>query len=145
MDGMVFFKLWERKRRTYDEVQPGTTVHWYETRKQWIRWKTKLSQVEAFPYRMAHPDGVDLPKPDGISFARLGWERGDRPEIAAWLGRCATLSSIVPRHALRRIFGGGGGCAAARTVDVRPEVRCCASFSRSESRLSGRRPCSGAT
>jgi hypothetical protein len=123
MDGLVFFNLWERKRWPYDEVQPGTTVYWYETRKQWIRWKTKLSQVEVFPYerldhavseiedrfgtsvdrtqpyvvgkpnhgfclayRVAHPERIDLPKPDGISFAQLGWERGDRPEIAIWLG-----------------------------------------------------------
>ena len=123
MDGLVFFNLWERKRWPYEEVQPRATVYWYETRKQWIRWKTKLSQVEAFPYsnlgdaieeiedrfstpvdrtqpyvvgkpnegfclayRVASPKRVDLPKPEGTSFAQLGWERGDRPEIAAWIG-----------------------------------------------------------
>jgi hypothetical protein len=123
MNGSVFFNLWERKRWPYDEVQSGSTVYWYETRKQWIRWKTKIAQVEAVPYdrlddaieeiedrfgttvdrtqpyvvgkpnkgfclayRVADAQRVDLPKPEGTLFSQLGWERGDRPEIEAWIG-----------------------------------------------------------
>lgn len=28
---------------------------------------------------------VDLPRPDGVRFNMLGWERGDDPRIASWL------------------------------------------------------------
>lgn len=28
---------------------------------------------------------VDVPRPDGVTFSRTGWERGDRDGIAEWL------------------------------------------------------------
>lgn len=122
LKGAVYFNLWERKRWPYEEVQSGAVVYWYETRRQWIRWKTTLDLVEAFPYRslkaafdgiedrfgeevdrrqpyvvgkpkagfclayrISRPTRVDLPKPEGVRFSQLGWERGDRPDIAEWL------------------------------------------------------------
>lgn len=36
-------------------------------------------------YRVANPVRMDLPKPAGLRFSQQGWERVDRPEIAAWL------------------------------------------------------------
>ena len=38
-------------------------------------------------YRVEAVERLDLPKPDEVRFNQQGWERGDRPEIAAWLRR----------------------------------------------------------
>jgi hypothetical protein len=44
-------------------------------------------------YRVEALERLDLPKPDDVSFNQQGWERGDRPEIAAWLGNAPQLGA----------------------------------------------------
>jgi hypothetical protein len=124
MSDEMWFNLWQKRLWPYHELQPGDDLYWYESPTKAIVWKTRVVQVEAFPYqalsealkvmerrfgvkidrlqpylhgkpeegfclayRVEALESLFLPKPPSISkFNQQGWERGTRPEVAAWLG-----------------------------------------------------------
>jgi hypothetical protein len=50
MDGSFWFNFWMIKLWPYNELQPGDELFWYESPSKMIVWRTRVSQVEAFPY-----------------------------------------------------------------------------------------------
>lgn len=114
--------VWAKKRWPYNELSPGDELYWYETPSKRIVWRSRVTQVEAFPYSglesaLSHldeafgwrfdgndpyfagkPDSgyflacevealerLDVPKPEGLTFNQIGWERADRSGILEWL------------------------------------------------------------
>ncbi len=49
-------------------------------------------------YRVEALERLDLPKQDDVSFNQQGWERGSRPEIAAWLGETPPVEAETPSN-----------------------------------------------
>lgn len=130
MEADVWFSLWRYRLWPYEELREGDDLYWYETPSKRIVWRTRVAQVDAFPYesldavvdhiddafgietdteqpylqgkpqagyclayRVEALERLDLPKPDGLSFNQQGWERGSRPEIAAWLSETLPLET----------------------------------------------------
>lgn len=50
MDGHWGFNLWRSKLVPYDELSIGDTLYWYETVNGEIVWKTRVVDVDRFPY-----------------------------------------------------------------------------------------------
>jgi hypothetical protein len=50
MDELVWFNLWHNKLWPYNELQPGDEVFWYESPSRKIVWRSRVVQVESFPY-----------------------------------------------------------------------------------------------
>lgn len=130
MGADVWFSLWRYRLWPYEELREGDDLYWYETPSKRIVWRTRVAQVDAFPYesldaavdhiddafgietdteqpylqgkpqagyclayRVEALERLDLPKPDDLSFNQQGWERGSRPEIAAWLSETLPLET----------------------------------------------------
>lgn len=47
-------------------------------------------------YRVEALERLDLPRPEDVTFNQQGWERGDRPEIAAWLRQAPRIGADGP-------------------------------------------------
>jgi hypothetical protein len=129
----VWFSLWRNRLWPYDELREGEDLYWYETPSKRIVWRSRVAQVNAFPYesldaavdriddafgietdteqlylqgkpqvgyclayRVEALKRLDLPKPDDVRCNQQGWERGSRPEIAAWLGQTPPVEAETP-------------------------------------------------
>ncbi len=45
-----WFNLWRRRLWPYRELLPGDILYWYESSKQHIVWKSRVVEVDRFPY-----------------------------------------------------------------------------------------------
>lgn len=46
----LWFNVWSKRLWPYGELQPGDELWWYEPPSSRLRWNTRLTEVEAFPY-----------------------------------------------------------------------------------------------
>jgi hypothetical protein len=46
----LWFNVWSKRLWPYEALQPGDTLWWYESPSSRLRWKTRVTEVEAFPY-----------------------------------------------------------------------------------------------
>lgn len=46
----LWFNVWSKRLWPYAELQPGDILWWYESPSSRLRWNTRVTDVEAFPY-----------------------------------------------------------------------------------------------
>lgn len=119
MRDALWYNMWKKKQRPYEELTKGDVLYWYESPSKRILWKTRVTFVERFqynakdevaqrleidesePYFVDAPEQgyclafnveplqqLDLPRPSGFRFPRLGWLQVENVGIAQnWLQR----------------------------------------------------------
>lgn len=66
----LWFNLWSKKLWPYKELQLGETLWWYESPSARLRWKTNVTDVEAFPYARLEEAILRLEETSGGSIDR---------------------------------------------------------------------------
>lgn len=46
----VWYNMWQRKYRPYDELVEGCTLYWFDSTRHAIIWKSRIAKVEKFQY-----------------------------------------------------------------------------------------------
>ncbi len=54
MSDEVWFNMWQRRERAYRELASGNILYWYESQTERVVWKTRVLDVDSFPY--SHKD-----------------------------------------------------------------------------------------
>jgi len=47
----LWFNMWAKKLWSYNELEPGHTLYWYESPSRCIVWRSKVMEVIRFPYK----------------------------------------------------------------------------------------------
>jgi hypothetical protein len=50
MASNLWFNMWQSRLWPYKELEEGATLYWYDTKEQAIVWRSRVIQVERFPY-----------------------------------------------------------------------------------------------
>ncbi len=53
----LWFNLWARKLWPYDSLAEGDMLYWYESRRRYVVWRSRVAHVLRFPY--ARKDEVE--------------------------------------------------------------------------------------
>lgn len=112
-----WFNIWEKRNFPYKELLEGDILYWFDTIQQQLVWKTRVVQVERFPYGdknelyKKYHNSMTLDyfksRPEKgyflhyrvqvieklnipkpkYSFSQLGWERMDEENYKRWFGQ----------------------------------------------------------
>jgi hypothetical protein len=82
----LWFNLWRPRLWPYNELRPGDELWWYESPTKRLRWRTRVINVEAFPYVSLKRALSHLDSAFGVTIdRRQGYLRG-KPNEGYCLG-----------------------------------------------------------